>query len=376
MFRHPVAVPGASVRRPYSHHSVAPHNRREEASNGVGRLISLVRLGPESEPDRQMTMMPPDPYNTRLAARAGRWLGLSVSIAVSWACVPTPKSDGGPQPPTVELIEERVVSVDPRWMIRGGVFGDSGQLAVFGDSGVHLSSDDGWFERVCSKLKRPDAIGFRGRGVFDVLDRANKRVVRLEPGGACKIAFPLDVAGSIMAGAPSESGWYLIVVEPDHDVPMLAHFEGSGRKQWTKPIPLPLASGSEFLVSSSGGNAVVARFMAPHDWVVLNQLGVEIVRHRGSDKSWFPVGVDADHPQRADWRSVGVLFVGDGFIETIVDLNSDDRILAAFPRGGGPASVRRLATALGFFAANDSRLLAMRRTDRAELVAYKVSWHH
>ncbi len=323
-----------------------------------------------------MVTLPWSCTTRRLAARAGRVLSLSVGIGGSWACTPTPKPSGGSRAPVVELVEERVVTVDPSWMIAGGAFGDSGQIAVFGDSGVRLSSGDGWSDQVCVKLTRPDAIGSRGRGVFDMLDRDEKTVFRYERGGQCKVAFPLAIAGSIVAGAPSEGGWFLIVAEPHADVPLLVRIDSSGRKQWSKPIPLPLAAGSEFLVSTSGDNAVVARFLEPHDWVVVDALGVEIGGHRGSERAWFPVSLDADHPLKADWRSTSVMFVGDGVIQTIVDLNSDDRLLVAFPTWGGQPSVRRVTAALGFFAAHDSWLLAMRRTDRAELVAYRVSWHH
>ncbi len=124
-----------------------------------------------------------------------------------------------------------------------------------------------------------------------------------------------------------------------------------------------------FMTPGSGGTALVGLRSAPFSWFTLGKDG-------SLSPPANPLTLVPEAGLSGPWYSTSLVGLGRAVLQVLADASSVRRDILLFTPKGGPVRAIRLGLPIGFLAANVNRreLLALRRTDRLELVTYKWSW--
>jgi hypothetical protein len=120
------------------------------------------------------------------------------------------------------------------------------------------------------------------------------------------------------------------------------------------------------------GVIILGRRRAPFPWFAFDDQSLDL------RFSALPSPEALKDAGPGQWRATSVLALepGRGFLQTLTDLSSDHRVFVRFDPEGVPRRSTVTEAAMGFVYSNPTQhtLLALRRTDRQELVTYTWNW--
>lgn len=231
----------------------------------------------------------------------------------------------------------------------------------------------------------PIAVGFENDTVIDILASSMGRVLRTtvsEPRTFVEYQLQLPEDSLLVTTAVRMRGAWCVATQNRSGVlaiysvldaggsTKLASFHRSG---YSKQLPDSLAQLGVHLSEAAGG-CIVSMWWAPFEsfWYTVDGVLVEELRPPADSLN----GTGPSGGQTPALIALPLLPVDSGFIQTISDLRSDDRILLLYPPQR--ERIRRIVlhSPIGFFATYSPTrtILGMRATDAKQLLIYHWSW--
>jgi hypothetical protein len=134
---------------------------------------------------------------------------------------------------------------------------------------------------------------------------------------------------------------------------------------------------ARFRMTSGPGVLLICRSNAPFDtWVVQRQSG-RLVRHfQPSSMARVSTPTTSDGRTRPRWFAAATVALDSGYVQTLADARSDDRMLILFDRSGAEIRQTRVSVSMAFVGVDQTRheLLAVRNSGVNELVWYSWAW--
>lgn len=167
--------------------------------------------------------------------------------------------------------------------------------------------------------------------------------------------------GSVGVRRFSWNDTHVLAVAGTRGRPWKAGYVGSVQSEWSRLVQVTDFQANELLVTQAGAPYLVARVSVPRG------------DGKGGAELWRSDGVA---PGEGSWVAMASVVLGEFLLQQLVDLRSDRRKFVLYSRSGG--LVRELEremplTILGRLRGQDEYVVAVRATDRSEIVVYRAS---
>lgn len=278
----------------------------------------------------------------------------------------------------INLRQTASLIVPAGFEVSGAALSQNGALVFWSRESKAVRWSDGRrIRELCLGIDlNPLAAAFNERSKkIEIVDAQTGRIYQADAGGSCRVKYTLGRAGPVHAAAYARGPgqWFglmkrdgrtlVVVVQPD------------GRRG---QLRLPYIPEQDLVVThmtASRAGVVFSRLRPPFAWQSVAPTGRIISAGR-------PFGVDTTIKVDSD-SAVGsnLLFgtpvraIDSGFIQLLSDPRTDVRVLVTYASNGRPNKISTIKLSLGLldFEPSTNRLLALRRTDIAELVTYSLN---
>lgn len=294
-----------------------------------------------------------------------KWTSLSVLVLIG--CGPPPSSGSE----RLELVEVSSVRIPDSLVITQGYLSDGGEALLWGPDNVWVVRGDRT-EQICESAV-PDALAARltAPGSIEVVIGAPAEGFLKSEDGRCQTTVLEFGPDELKAATFMDDRWIGLTAGS-----RLLDISSDGRAWGLN------------LRSESIGNMIVSRSDSLPIWIAPARGGV-LIALRTPPFTWvfIPIGSnEAVHnqstyegpPGSGQMVSTGVLSIDGGFLQVIADLTSNRRVLLLFDPWGHRVRETELAVPFGLLAENHKtrRILALRRTDKLEVVIYRYAFAH
>lgn len=275
--------------------------------------------------------------------------------------------------PGIEFTERAAIALPGDRLLSGAALSPSGDLVVAwfaGTPGVRVYRGSASRDILTTEIGHVIGVQFLNERDLEIVDAASGDVVTADTTGVAHSRHSLPGSRQAAAAARTPTGWIVAISGADSMPSHLQLPDGSGT--WTPDSAyartLGLAAGEgEALVWQSFSPFRVWRIPADRDWVPLEFERVSA--------DWFGGNIaDALRGSPATWSVTSVVAVGSGYVGTLANRSTDDRLLLWFDEHGRFVRYVTVEAPFGFVtaAAETPVILAMRTLNESELVKY--SW--
>lgn len=210
---------------------------------------------------------------------------------------------------------------------------------------------------------------------ISALDTSRTAAILVDESATCTtVPIRAGLLDSTVGAAPAPGGWNLLRQRAWSLKLIRLAPEGSDQMLVDLPLPLPLLDSvarSWLYLSSVGGNVVVGTHRPPFQWVRLDDQGRVSV-----NSVWKKPAFAATGGTEPNWHGLPPLDLGKGYLQVLVDLASDRRLLRILDQSGNEIRSRELVGAIAFIASDpeSASAVAVRVLDATELVVYRWRW--
>jgi len=287
---------------------------------------------------------------------------------------------GAPRVPPSALVlsEVRSWELPAQFRVTGGAFTDDGRAMVWSSGSSYTLLQEG--DRIVpigkGTVRGPLAATVRHDTAL-VVDSALHAIVAIPVRGGAPTIVPAIWAGVVVEATPVDDGWLLLAVARTGDL-VVETLNGFGHV--TRTEALSKAFGNVAL-----GQRVTAnwRIATGPTGAVIDHINPPITV--GAPGSSLPtllaiVRTDAGltfNLRLPNWLASPVLTLDDNErLISVADLSSDVRLLIRLDSLGQPTHTTAIDTPFGLLASSTTRkeIMAIRETDRSEVVIYKYAW--
>jgi hypothetical protein len=210
--------------------------------------------------------------------------------------------------------------------------------------------------------------------ILELIDASGPSLLRLGPSRTCNRQPIGDPGDQVIAAFFAAGRWMVLFRRGPADAEMVRLKFGEGPKRlfdFSHVSKTPFDLEAAYVTAGSNGT-LHASMTWPFDWVALDTTGIVTLTSRAIEQAAKPP-VDTTF---AGWVGLPVLQIDDGFVQTLADPRSDHRLLVRYDRKGHIMSRTELNVAFGIMAVSPEQrlLLALRRSDRKEIVVYRWEW--
>lgn len=279
----------------------------------------------------------------------------------------------GETAPQIEFIEQASIALPEGRLLTGAALSPSGDLVVAwfaGTPGIRVYRGSVSKDILTAEIGRAIGVQFLNERDLEIVDAASGDVVTADTAGVAYSRHGLPGSRQAAAAARTPTGWIVAIPGSDSRPSHLRLPDRSGT--WvpdsTYARALGLAGdGREALVWQGFSPLRVWRILAGHDWAPLEFERVTADRFGGNV-------ADPLRASPAIWSVTSVVSVGSGYVGTLANRGTDDRLLLWFDEQGRFVRHVAVEAPFGFVAAAEKApaLIAMRTLNQSELVKY--SW--
>lgn len=280
----------------------------------------------------------------------------------------------------LELRETSAVSLGDTITVGGVVGGFGHRLLVWSPGRQRLILFEHGARRTLHprELLQPVGAAFTGTaGRLEVFDGPRGALLAVEPGGAVASTRIVPTLQRTVMATRARSGWYAVVPdrsELQHTLYYLA--EGAAPRPLKRFRRLTPQALPDIRLSPVGDDVLVTQANAPFAALRIDPRGATTRITGGFER--LGIREDSASARVADalWVSLPMIPLGRRYLQTLVNLRGDRRLLLTFdPSGRGPARQRAIDAPVTFFAAvpQTHTLLALRQLGDPEIVEYAWS---
>lgn len=295
------------------------------------------------------------------------------------------ETDLSPSPGGTLLSEVGSITLPRSRRVIGGAVDDNGRVVAWGPSGVFLSEAAKSHKeiRVCpSTVRHPvfaSITSVASQSIeLEVLDSSARGIVVARSGRCRFVPLPVPRGTQIAAGVRVHDKWVVLLSTKSRKEILQFRLDStSGTLLATSTAHKSLSDTSswKFLSPTSIG-AVVGESSGAIGWTIYD----DHLRQSISSGGLLPLAqamnlaAASDGIHGAEWLALQLVEVTHGFLQTIADLRSAKRVLVAYDERGVFSKAVVIRTPIGILASSPSKsiVLALRRTDRTELVLYSI----
>ena len=273
----------------------------------------------------------------------------------------------------IEFVEQTAILLPRDRLLTGAALSPSGDLVVARfarNRGVRLYGESTARDILVNEVDEAIGLEFLSEERLEVVDAASGHVLTTDTKGAVDSRRVLSGSRHATAAARTATGWILAIADSD-STPSRLQLPDEGR------IWVPDSSYSRTLGLSGGrGEALVWQDSSPFRvWRI--GVGAEWppVAFEPVSVDWFDDDVASALGQSPTiWSVTSVVAVESGYVQTMANRGTDDRLLLWFNERGRFLRYARIQVPFGFVtaAANAPMILAIRTLNDSELVKY--SW--
>lgn len=305
-------------------------------------------------------------------ASAGEWMTvflrrlMALGVLVPSMLVPTYACRRVDVPPAVRLEETIVILLPDSLEVSGAAASSSDEFVLWSrpqQRAWTVRGEEPIVPLIAPGVYDPVAAAHTGQ-VVEIVDARTNSLLRWTPDGEFLEARQFEPDGRIVAADHGSAGWLFVASNAGSQA--MLRFDGrrlEGVGSWQDDDGRALSP--QVWLRAWGSGAIVSEARYPFRWRLLATSGARI---RGAPGAHGPAADSSS-------GSIGfpVLPIEGGFLQTIADLRSPQRLLILYNAEGVPVRTTRFAVPMAFVAAVRSRrlLVAVRRTDRLELVLYR-----
>jgi len=277
----------------------------------------------------------------------------------------------------LNLTELNAIELSGSFLPRGAHLTAQGDVLYWNDTSMFTSRRTG-VERLelCEgQLNRVVAAAFvSGDSIINILEASEPAIIRATVSGGCQrqpfqagtaevtsgIVSPERVTVALRRGAVTAE---VLSVTFGSELHKLFEYSHSPKS--------PFDLNASFVTGNST-RTLLASMNWPFEWVALDSTGHVILRAQAVDRT----GDQSSDTLLVAWVGLPVVQLDSGFLQTIADPRSDRRILVRYDSEGRVRSRAEITMAFGVLSARPEQrlLLALRRSDRTELVLYRWDW--
>lgn len=275
--------------------------------------------------------------------------------------------------PEIEFTEQTAMTLPEDRLLSGAVLSPSGDLVVawfLGHPGVRLYDGSTSRDMLVADVGHAIGVEFLDESHLEIVDAASGDVVTADTAGVAHSRRGLPGSQRAAAAARTAAGWVVAVPGSDSTPPHLPWVEASGPwvpdSSYTGTLGLA-GDGTGALVWQSFSPLRVWRIGGGSEWASLEFEPVSADRFGGEI-------ADSLQESPASWSITSVVSVGSGYVETLANRGTDDRLLLWFDERGRFLRYVTVNVPFGFVAAATDApvMLAVRTLNDSELVKY--SW--
>lgn len=299
----------------------------------------------------------------------------SLSYALAVASAISAQAQTAQAPAGIQLVEIASYTVPAGLEVTGAALSEKGSVVFWSRDSKSVMVTDGRITRgLCiGQNLDPLAAAFAaGSSLVEIVDSRSSRLVRAVPGGDCRKGSGLGNPGWIIAAAYSrETGEWVGLTNRAGQSSLVILRAGRLRHV---PVPtIPVASIPMTHLRASRGGVLLSSLSWPFRWEALSWTGALLRSGRPFVTNTF-VRLGRDSALHSQLHGMATLAIRQGFVQVLADPRTDLRVLVRYSPEGRPAARTTLGVSLGLldFEPSTERLLAIRRTDRAELVTYSL----
>lgn len=266
---------------------------------------------------------------------------------------------------TTTFVELRAFPI-PKGLDLAGVVGSTdGRIAAWTDEDVFVVTDDGRLDRLAGIFRRPLAVGAVGPG-WEVVDVGQNTIARFNLTHGEPVITPLLLPGRAYAAARMSCAWVFQLWDPlaGKGSLVLAGESGNVIKSWD--IPWAKKDGRSL--------GQILQLVGAGDQVTATALGYPFATalvHCSGTVEMFDPGPAL--PRSGNWIALGTVQIPGGYVTTYSDITSDRRVLRRWDSRRRFMKDISLDVPFAFAAPlHAESVLAVRRTDRVEIVVYAV----
>ncbi|WP_419161135.1 hypothetical protein [Candidatus Palauibacter sp.] len=275
--------------------------------------------------------------------------------------------------PEIELTEQAAIALPGDRLLNGAALSPSGDLVAAwfaGSPGVRVYGRSAPRDILVAEIGHATGVEFLDEEHFEIVDAASGGVVTADMAGVAHSRRGLPGSRQATAAARTATGWILAISDSNSTPSYLRLPEGKGT--W-----VPDSSYMRTLGLSVGGwGALVWQGFSPfRAWRIGVGREWTSVEFERVSADWFDDDVSSALRASPDiWSVTSVVAVGSGYVQTLANRGTDDRLLLWFDQGGRFLRHVAVNAPFGFVAAAAKApvMLAMRTLNDSELVKY--SW--
>lgn len=291
-------------------------------------------------------------------------------------CLAFSAAIGGAQGPNgINLRQVASVVVPVGFEVSGAALSRDGALVFWSRESKAVRWTDGRHMRVvCAGVELdPLAAAFSETSKkIEIVDAQTGRIFQANPGGSCRVKSTIGSPGRVQAAAYSREAkqWVGLMQPGGHTVVVVKH---DGRRS---PLSIPRIAEQDLAathMTASPTGLVFSSLKPPFAWRSVSWTGriSSYGRPFGSDTL---IRIDSDSATNSQLFGTPVRAIDSGFIQLLSDPRGDLRVIATYGPNGRASKVSAIKLSLGLldFEPTTKRLLALRRTDMAEIVTYSL----
>jgi len=277
------------------------------------------------------------------------------------------------------LTEERVIDIPLEFPLTAVTISDDGSALYWSGSArtVILHTAESVTILCPGALEEPVAAAFDPLDLLqiEIVDAGRSAIVTVSADGGCDHRTDLSGIGRLVGGARTGVGWVLARLD-SLGVPTIVGLDSAGHLLWTKTsdgdLGNPLTVRSAHIIAWESGT-VLSSMVWPFRWLSLDRQGKAIVTG-----AFEQVRALEERRSLAEWVGLPVLPIDSGYVQTLADPRSDARVLVLYKPDGALRRQRQLLGPIGLVASNilSRRVVALRRSDRLELIMYQWRWQN
>lgn len=208
---------------------------------------------------------------------------------------------------------------------------------------------------------------------IEIVDGQTGRIFQTNPGGACRVKSTMGRAGRVQAAAYARGAgqWFGLMRRDSRTFVVVVENNGRRSQLRTPHIPEQDLAATHMTASQTG--VVFSTLKAPFAWRSVAPTG-RIESHGRPFRADTTIKMASDSAGISELFGTPVRAIDAGFIQLLSDPRSDLRVLVTYAPNGRANKVSAIKLSLGLldFEPTANRLLALRRTDMAEIVTYSL----
>jgi hypothetical protein len=277
----------------------------------------------------------------------------------------------------LQLTEISALRLPPAFIPAGASIAASGALLYWNAGGVFVTGGHAGDVLAFCEPRSTHVVAaafVSADSIVELIDASGPSLVHISLSGTCSQQTIGDSGVQVIAGSFEGGRWTVLFRHGPAGAEMMRIRFGESPKKlfdFLHSSRTPFDLEAAYVTANSIGT-LHASMSWPFEWATLDTTGIITRASRAVEQDAKP----SSDTTLVGWVGLPVLPIDDGFLQTLADPRSDHRVLVRYDQNGHIVRKAEMNVAFGILSTSPSQrlLLALRRSDRNEIVVYRWDW--